>query len=154
MDWMTTGGSDTWLGLSASPLPLEAVSTWVVRPDCGAVVVFVGTVRDHAEGAEHVTSLDYEAYPEQVEPRLAAVADQARQRWPDLARLALLHRVGHLEVTEAAVVVAASAPHRQEAFEAARFCIDTVKASVPIWKKQTSAQGQAWVDPCLAARPT
>ncbi len=123
---------------------MDEVSQWAVRSDCGAVVVFTGTVRDHAEGRPGVSSLEYEAYTELVEPRLAAVADAARTRWPDLGRLALLHRIGLLEVEEAAVVVAAGAPHRDVAFDGARFCIDTLKESVPIWKKETWAGGQDW----------
>lgn len=136
---------DTWLGLSEEPLPLAAVSEWAVRPDCGALVVFTGTVRDHAGGRSGVSSLEYEAYAEAVEPCLRIVALDARRRWPDLGRLAMLHRIGVLGVEEAAVVVAASAPHRDGAFTAARFCIDTVKETVPIWKKETWEGGQRWV---------
>lgn len=137
---------DTWLGLSEEPLPLTAVSEWAVRPHCGALVVFTGTVRDHAQGRPEVSSLEYEAYVEAVEPRLKVVADDARCRWPDLGRLAMLHRIGLLAIEEAAVVVAASAPHRGDAFAAARFCIDAVKESVPIWKMETWNGGQSWVD--------
>ncbi len=145
----------TWLGLSREPLPLTAVSEWAVRPQCGALVVFTGTVRDHAGDREQVSSLEYEAYTEQVEPRLAAVAADARRRWPDLGRLAMLHRIGHLGVEEAAVVVAVSAPHRDVAFAAARFCIDTLKETVPIWKKETWGGGQSWVDaPAQAGAPS
>ncbi len=135
---------DDWTGLCAEPLPLEQAFAWVVRPNCGGVVVFVGTVRDHAEGRPSVTSLEYEAYSEQVEPRLASIVLAARQRWPELGRLAVLHRVGRLEVTEASVVVAASAPHRAEAFDAARFCIDAVKSTVPIWKRECWSGGEDW----------
>jgi len=144
---------DTWLGLCEDPLPLTAVSEWAVRPDCGALVVFTGTVRDHAGDRDGVSSLEYEAYTEQVEPRLAAVAADARRRWPDLGRLAMLHRIGLLAVEDAAVIVAASAPHRDAAFQAARFCIDTLKDTVPIWKKETWGGGQSWVDaPATAGR--
>lgn len=137
---------DTWLALSEEPLPLAVVSEWAVRPHCGAVVVFTGTVRDHTEGRAGVSSLEYEAYVEAVEPRLTMVAVDARRRWPDLGRLVLLHRIGLLAIEEAAVVVAASAPHRDDAFAAARFCIDAVKESVPIWKKETWNGGQSWGD--------
>ena len=137
---------DTWVGLSEDPLPLTAVSEWAQRDDCGGLVVFTGTVRDHAEGRPGVSSLEYEAYVGAVEPRLAAVATDARGRWPDLGRLAMLHRIGLLGIGEAAVVVAASAPHRDVAFAAARFCIDTLKETVPIWKKETWNGGQSWVD--------
>lgn len=135
---------DTWVGLSEAPLPLDAVSAWAVRPDCGAVVVFSGTARDHSVGRDQVDRLEYEAYEEQVIPRLAAIADAARERWPDLGRIALIHRIGHVPITESAVVVAVSAPHRGNAFDAARFGIDTLKSTVPVWKKERWAEGESW----------
>lgn len=135
---------DTWLDLCTTPLPVAAVSEWVVHPSSGANVVFTGTARDHAEGRPGVTLLEYEAYTDQVRERLAAVAEAARRRWPVLARVALLHRVGALVVTEPAVVVAVSAPHRAEAFDAARFCIEEVKATAPIWKREHWAGGVDW----------
>ncbi|HET7490142.1 MAG TPA: molybdenum cofactor biosynthesis protein MoaE [Acidimicrobiales bacterium] len=137
-------GGDDWVGISAAPLPLAGAPAWAVLPGCGAVVTFAGTVRDHAEGRAGVTGLTYEAYEEQAVARLQAVAAEARRRWPVLGRVALLHRVGPLAVTDVAVVVAVSAPHRDEAFDAARWCIDTVKATVPIWKQETWAGGSAW----------
>ena len=88
--------------------------------------------------------LEYEAYEEHVAPRLADVAAEARRRWPSVVRLALLHRIGKLEVGDSAVVVVASAPHRDDAFEAARFGIDTLKASVPIWKRERWESGESW----------
>jgi molybdopterin synthase catalytic subunit len=135
---------DVWLGLSGDSLPVAPATDWVVRPDCGAVVVFSGTARDHAPGRPGVEILEYEAYEEQVEPRLRAIAEEARIRWPTLGRIALIHRVGVVPVGESAVVVAVSAPHREEAFVAARYCIDAVKASVPIWKHETWSGGEAW----------
>jgi molybdopterin synthase catalytic subunit len=135
--------SDDWLELIDHPLPVVEVARWVERPDCGAVVVFTGLVRDHAEGRSGVTSLDYEAYPEAARARLAELVSEARRRW-DLGRIACLHRVGLLGVGEPAVVVAVSSAHRDAAFDAARWCIDELKASVPIWKKETWADGQDW----------
>jgi molybdopterin synthase catalytic subunit len=134
---------DTWIALTDSELPVGEVVDWAVQPGCGAVVLFSGTVRDHAEGRTGVSKLVYEAYTEQVEPRLAAIAEEARRRWP-VGRLALLHRVGELVVGESSVVVVASTPHRPEAFESARFCIDTLKATVPIWKRETWEGGEDW----------
>lgn len=119
--------------------------TWATLPSCGAVVVFCGTVRDHAPSRPDVSSLTYEAYEEEVEPRLARIAEEARRRWPELGRVVLLHRTGELEVGEVAVVVVASAPHRPEAFAAARWGIDTLKATVPIWKKERWSGGEEWV---------
>ena len=123
---------------------MGAALDWAVLPGCGAVVSCVGTVRDHAEGRPGVTGIDYEAYAEQVEPRLRAIATAARGRWEELGRAVLLHRVGPLRVMEASVLVVASAPHRTEAFAAARFCIDTLKATVPIWKRETWSGGVDW----------
>jgi molybdopterin synthase catalytic subunit len=136
--------ADDWVALGDDPLPVAAALEWAVRPDCGAVVVFIGTVRDHAEGRANVTALEYEAYEEEAGPRMAAILAEARRRWPALGRLALLHRTGRLAVTEASVVVVASAPHRPEAFAAARWCIDTLKATVPIWKRETWEGGEDW----------
>mgnify|MGYP003450923385 CR=1 FL=1 len=123
---------------------MAEATAWAVQPDCGGLVLFSGTARDHADGRPGVEKLEYEAYESQVVPRLQAVADEARARWPVLGRLALLHRVGVLEVGDSAVVVVATAPHREEAFAAARFCIDTLKRAVPIWKRETWAEGSSW----------
>ena len=136
--------SDTWLGLSSDPLPSAAVADWVVTPHCGAVVQFSGTARDHAPGRPGVDLLEYEAYEDQVEPRLAALAAEIRRRWDDVGRIAMLHRVGPVAVGEPAVVVAVSSPHRDAAFEAARFGIDALKSSVPIWKRERWRGGQSW----------
>ena len=133
-----------WLGLSASPLPTAEASDWAVRPDCGAVVTFAGTARDHSAGRPDVHALEYEAYEAQVVPRLAAVASEIRVRWPDVGRIALLHRIGTLAVEDAAVVVVVSSPHRDAAFAAARFGIDTLKSTVPIWKKEKWETGESW----------
>jgi len=142
-----------WLALSCEPLPTAQASAWAVLPSCGGVVTFTGTVRDHAAGRSGVTGLEYEAYEEHVLARLAAVAAEVRARHPGVGRLAILHRVGALEVTDAAVVVVASAPHRDEAFAAARLAIDATKASVPIWKRERWGPGsEAWGTGALGVR--
>ncbi|HET6952036.1 MAG TPA: molybdenum cofactor biosynthesis protein MoaE [Acidimicrobiales bacterium] len=135
---------ETWLGLSAAPLPVAGAVAWAVRPDCGGLVLFSGTARDHAEGRPGVERLEYEAYESQVVPKLGEVVAEMRSRWPAVGRVALLHRVGVLEVGDSAVVVVVSAPHRDEAFAAARFGIDALKRSVPIWKRETWAGGESW----------
>jgi molybdopterin synthase catalytic subunit len=140
----TPQDSDTWVGLTDEPLPQGAVSEWLVRPDCGATVVFSGTARDHAEGRPGVSLLEYEAYTEQAVPRLVAIADEIRVRWADVGRIALLHRTGPVEVGASAVVVGVSSPHRDAAFAAARFGIDTLKATVPIWKSEQWEGGRSW----------
>ncbi len=135
---------DDWIALVEAPLPLDAASAWAVRPDCGAVVTFSGTARDHSEGRPGVSVLEYEAYEEQAVERMAELAAEARRRWPAVGRLVLIHRVGRLEVGESAVVVVASAPHRSEAFDAARFAIDALKQTVPIWKREVWDGGESW----------
>jgi molybdopterin synthase catalytic subunit len=134
-----------WIATSERPLPVDDAWKWANLPGCGGIVTFCGTVRDSSDARTGVTSLEYEAYEEQVVPRLTMVADSARARWPEIGRLVLLHRVGLLSVGEVAVVVVASTPHRREAFEAAEFCIDTLKQSVPIWKRETWDGGSDWV---------
>jgi molybdopterin synthase catalytic subunit len=141
---VTSPASDDWVALTGDPLPVDDAVAWAILPGCGAVTAFLGTVRDHADGRDGVVELEYEAYAEQVEPRLAQVAAEARRRWPETGRLALLHRVGRLAVTDVSVVVVASAPHRGDAFDAARWCIDTLKETVPIWKRERWAGGEDW----------
>lgn len=138
-----TAGDD-WLGCTSALLPVAQAGEWVVRPGCGAVVVFTGTARDHAEGRDGVTLLAYEAYETQVVPSFQRVVEELRSTWPTVGRTVVLHRTGEVALGEAAVVVAVSAPHRDEAFEAARFAIDTVKASSPIWKKERWSGGDDW----------
>lgn len=137
-------GGDDWLALAAHALPVEEALRWVGRPDCGGVVTFVGTMRDHSDGRPGVHLLEYEAYEEQVVPRLERIAAEARARWSTLGRVVLLHRIGRLAVGDVAVVVATSAPHRDEAYAANRFCIDTLKSTVPIWKKESWDGGSSW----------
>lgn len=135
---------DVHVALSATMIDAGSLARWVRQPGCGAVVTFSGCVRDNSEGRPGVVSLRYEAYEEPAVRRMLAVAEAARRRWPGLGRVAIVHRTGLLEVGEDAVVVAVAAPHRQEAFEAARFCIDTVKATVPIWKHERWSDGEGW----------
>ena len=139
----STGGT-TWVGLTTSPLSTDRAVSWVERPDCGAVVTFAGTVRDHAEGREGVDELEYEAYDSQVEPRLQQIADEASARWTGVGRVVIWHRTGALTVGETSVLVAVSSAHRGDAFDAARYCIDTVKTSVPIWKRERWDGGEDW----------
>lgn len=133
-----------WIAVSEQPLPATEATNWAILPHCGGVVTFCGTVRDHSEGRPGVSSLEYEAYVEQVVPRLTDVAMGARSQWPDIGRLVLLHRIGQLVVGEISVVVVVSTPHRAEAFAAAKFCIDTLKHTVPIWKRENWAGGSDW----------
>jgi molybdopterin synthase catalytic subunit len=135
---------DDWLAVTNEVLPVAALYDWAVQPSCGAVVVFSGTVRDRAEGRDGVEQLVYEAYEQAAVDRLAAIAAEARRRWPAIGRVAMIHRLGALVVSDSAVVVAVSSPHRDDAFEAARFAIDTLKETVPIWKHETWFDGADW----------
>ena len=116
-----------WLGLTDQDLPVAGAYEWALRPQCGAVVLFSGTVRDHAEGRTDVQHLTYEAYDEQVVPVFESIVRELRTRWPDTGRVVLLHRTGRLEIQESSVIAVVSAPHRPEAFEAARYAIDALK---------------------------
>ncbi len=149
---------DDWFAITDAALPIAAAYEWAVLPRCGAVVLFSGTVRDHADGRDDVQHLTYEAYEEQVEPVFASIAAETRRRWPDTGRIVLHHRVGRLELGESSVVVVVSAPHRPGAFEAARYAIDALKESAPIWKHEVWADGEDWgtdahdlVDPATVA---
>lgn len=143
-------GGDDWVGLTGDDIPAAEMAAWVVRPDCGAVVTFSGTARDHSPAGGGVDSLEYEAWEDQTVPVMAGVVAEARARWPEVGRIALVHRTGLVRLGESAVVVAVSAPHRVEAFEAARFLIDRTKATAPIWKKEMRAGAGEWVDESLA----
>jgi molybdopterin synthase catalytic subunit len=140
--------ADDWFAIGDEPLDVGRLYDWAVRPDCGAVVVFSGTVRDHSvEGdlsRNGVTHLDYEAYASEVVPSFREIAVEARRRWPDLGRIALHHRTGRIELSESSVIAVVSAPHRPEAFAAARFAIDALKAGSPIWKHETWEGGSDW----------
>ena len=136
--------ADTRLELTTSILDVGQVYEWAPVASCGAVVVFSGIVRDHAEGRSDVTALTYEAYEDQVVPKLKVIADEMRARWCDLGRIALIHRIGRLELGESSVLVVVSSPHRPEAFAAAQYAIDTLKISVPIWKQEHWRDGSDW----------
>jgi molybdopterin synthase catalytic subunit len=132
--------------LTHEPIDYFALTEQARRPGCGAVVTFLGTVRDLTAGRE-TAALDYEAYPAMAEAKLAEVERETRQRWP-VGEVVLVHRLGHLEVGEVSVAVAVSCPHRAQAFEACRYAIDRLKEVVPIWKKENWADGGTeWVHP-------
>lgn len=128
--------------LTSEPLSLGAAADFVADPGAGGLVVFAGTVRDHAEGRS-VRGLTYEAYTERAGAQLTALAADVARRWPGARAVWAEHRVGDLGIGEPAVVVAVSAPHRDEAFAAARALIDDLKADVAIWKQEHWAEGGA-----------
>jgi molybdopterin synthase catalytic subunit len=143
---MSSDPTSDWISITEHPLSPDELSNWVVRPNCGAVVTFSGIVRDHSSSRENVIALEYETNAVMAEQRLQDVVDEARKRWPALERVAVHHRIGRVELSVSTVVVAVSAPHRDVAFEAARFCIDALKASVPMWKRELWEGGSAWSD--------
>lgn len=134
------------IALTQSVIDWHALTEQVRRADCGAVVTFLGTVRDLTDGRETV-ALDYEAYPGMAEKKLAEIEQETRARWP-VGEMSLIHRLGHLEVGDVSVAVAVSCPHRGQAFEACRYAIDRLKEIVPLWKKENWADGSSeWVHP-------
>ncbi len=135
---------DEWIELTADELPIAEMYEWAVRPDCGAVVLFSGTVRDHADGRTDVTSLEYEAYDEAVAPVFQAIASEIRKNFSEIGRIGVVHRTGKLDLGESSVVVVVSSAHRPNAFDAARYAIDALKERAPIWKKENWAGGTDW----------
>jgi molybdopterin synthase catalytic subunit len=134
--------------ITAEPIDHGAVTERVRSPLAGAVCVFLGTVRE-ITGDRRTVALAYEAYPEMAKKKMAELEDEARRRWP-VIELAVVHRVGDLELGEVSVVVAVSCPHRQDSFEACHWLIDTLKEVAPIWKKEVWADGkEEWVHPGL-----
>jgi molybdopterin synthase catalytic subunit len=130
--------------LTEEPLEAAEALAFVQAPGAGGVVMFAGTVRDRSDAGE-VAGLDYEAWEEMAETRMAAIAREIIERWP-VCKVAILHRIGRLDVGETSVLVSCSAPHRAEAFDAARHGIERVKSDVPIWKKERLTTGEAeWV---------
>jgi len=139
-----SGGVQPCCTLSTEPLDVAAVVARVAGPEVGGLVSFVGCVRNASRG-QRIRHLEYEAYAGMAEAEIQKIADEAGSKWPG-SRVAVAHRTGHLEVGEIAVVVVAAAPHRGEAFAAARYTIDTLKERVPIWKKEVAEDGASWIE--------
>jgi molybdopterin synthase catalytic subunit len=116
----------------------------IEHPGDGGVVTFRGIVRDNSRG-KRVHYLEYDAYPEMAEREMAVIAAEVERRW-QTDHIAMVHRIGRLEIGECSVVVAVACPHRGEAFEACRYAIDTLKRTVPIWKKEVAEDGEEWVE--------
>ena len=132
--------------LTQEAIDVARVLEHVQTPSAGAVVVFLGTTRQFTRQRE-TSSLDYECYPAMARSKLQEIADEAQGRW-DLLKVGIVHRIGHLEPGQTSVAIAVSAPHRNAAFEAGRWLIDTIKEIVPIWKKENWADGTSeWVHP-------
>jgi molybdopterin synthase catalytic subunit len=132
--------------IQTNPIDFAALADRVRSPNAGAVCLFLGTVREFT-GSKQTTHLEYEAYTGMAEKKLRELEAEARRRWP-IVEVAIVHRVGRLEVGEVSVAVAVGTPHRHDAFEACLWVMDTLKETVPIWKKEVWADGtEEWVHP-------
>jgi len=133
-----------WIEVTTEPLSERAVAQAVEHPGAGALALFSGVVRDQT-GGRRVKFLEYEAHGPMALAKMREIADAIRRRWPDVTRIALVHRIGRLEIGESSVMIGVSSPHRAQAFEACRFAIDSLKETVPIWKKEHFEDGEVWV---------
>lgn len=130
--------------LTREPLKRDELIAAVSHASVGGIVVFEGVVRDNARG-KMVRYLEYDVYPEMAVQQIRTIVTEAQQRW-GVERVAVAHRFGRLEIGEASVIIVVATPHRGEAFEACRYIIDTLKTTVPIWKKEVATDGEEWVE--------
>lgn len=129
--------------ITPEPISVDQVVGTLVDPAVGAIATFVGVVRG-LTGARETLYLEYEAYPEMAERTLAQVGGEVQAHWPEIRQVAIVHRTGRLEIGETAVVIALSAAHRRQVFDALHYAIDRIKQIVPIWKKEVWADGAEW----------
>ncbi|MCA0983823.1 molybdenum cofactor biosynthesis protein MoaE [Halobacillus yeomjeoni] len=129
--------------ITESELDVQEVVTIVTRRSAGAINTFIGTVREWT-GDKKTLYLEYEAYRPMAEKKLAEIGQEIERRWPD-AETAIVHRIGHLEISDIAVIIAVSTPHRADSFEASRYAIERIKEIVPIWKKEHWENGEQWI---------
>jgi len=140
------GGQDVQkFRITTEPLSLDEVAGLVTKPEVGGISLFSGTVRG-VTGDIATDHLEYEAYTEMAEAKLAEIGAEVQQRWPHVLDVAIFHRIGRLEVGESAVVIAIAAAHRQGIFEACAYAIDRIKHIAPIWKKEVTPSGDFWVE--------
>ncbi|HYC30620.1 MAG TPA: molybdenum cofactor biosynthesis protein MoaE [Chitinophagaceae bacterium] len=135
---------DTDIKISAEVLDISRCIQWVMSPQCGGIDVFIGTVRDNTKGKK-VLRLEFEAYESMALKEMQKIAEQAMEKWK-VTRVLVHHRTGVLNAGEVPVIIAVAAPHRAAAFDACRFIIDTLKQTVPIWKKEVFEDGETWVN--------
>jgi molybdopterin synthase catalytic subunit len=138
------GAGDDVFRVVDHPLAPDAIAADVDDPGAGGVVIFSGVVRNQTDGRP-VKSLEYEAHAPMAEAKMREIGADIRARWSGVRRVAILHRIGRLEIGESSVLIAVSAAHRGEAFEACRYAIDTLKRTVPVWKKEHFEDGEVWV---------
>nr|XP_032654834.1 molybdopterin synthase catalytic subunit-like [Chelonoidis abingdonii] len=132
-----------FIKLNYEKLSTDEVSELVISPCCGAVSLFIGTTRNNFEGKK-VIHLEYEAYSPMAEAEIKKICRDVRQKWPSVKHIAVHHRLGLVPVTEASVIVAVSSPQRVASLEAVQYCINTLKATVPIWKKEIYEEAHSW----------
>jgi molybdopterin synthase catalytic subunit len=125
------------------PIHLQELVDFVTHPEAGAIATFIGTTRNNNDGRK-VIALDYEAYPEMAEKELVRLGEEAKRRW-QICRMAIVHRIGPVQIAEPSVMIAVSAGHREAAFAACRFAIEEIKNTVPIWKKEVYEGGEIWI---------
>ncbi|HEX6439926.1 MAG TPA: molybdenum cofactor biosynthesis protein MoaE [Candidatus Binatia bacterium] len=124
-------------------IDLQELVRFVSDPEAGAIATFIGTTRNHNDGRK-VIALDYDGYPEMAEKELARIGEAARKQW-EISRMAIVHRLGPVQITESSVMIAVSSGHRAAAFAACRFAIEEIKRTVPIWKKEVFEGGEIWI---------
>ncbi len=129
--------------ITKDPISIEEVTNKVVRREAGAINTFIGTVRELTKGKKTLY-LEYDAYQSMAEKKLAQIGDEIKEKWGD-AVVAITHRIGRLEISDIAVVIAVSTPHRADSFEASRYAIERIKEIVPIWKKEHWEDGELWI---------
>ena len=125
------------------PIDLQELVRFVTDPEAGAIATFIGTTRNHNDGRK-VIALDYDGYPEMAQKELARIGAAAHKQWP-ICRMAIVHRLGPVQITESSVMIAVSSGHRAAAFAACRFAIEEIKRTVPIWKKEVFEGGEVWI---------
>jgi molybdopterin synthase catalytic subunit len=140
---VTTENTQSLFRIVDEPIDVAWLAEIVRTDECGAVCTFLGVARLYSRGRE-VIHLEYEAYPEMAEKKMAEIAGEIHERW-GTDRVAMLHRTGVLKIGEASVGIAVASPHRREAFEACQYAIDRLKAIVPIWKKEVWSTGEQWI---------
>ncbi|MHA6250913.1 molybdenum cofactor biosynthesis protein MoaE [Oceanobacillus sp. CAU 1775] len=126
-----------------SPINVEEMIAKVTRPEAGAITTFIGAVREWTHGRRTIY-LEYQAYIPMAVKKLAEIGDEVQEKWSDTV-VAISHRIGRLEISEAAVVIVVSSPHRKAAYEANEYVIERIKQIVPIWKKEHWEDGETWI---------
>ncbi len=129
--------------VTEQPLNLQELVDFVTDAEAGAIATFIGTTRNNNEG-RRVMALDYDAYPEMAEKELKRIGADASKKW-EIRRMAIVHRIGPVQITQASVMIAVSSAHRDAAFAACRFAIEEIKKTVPIWKKELYEGGELWI---------